>query len=95
MRVFLLLILLMMAEVFASEIILRRVKTRHADACANLGLPDADGATLGEKWLAMTKFIYSGACFRLDDVPLNMLCATVVIGEMVILYAVIFSNVPE
>ena len=94
MRVVLLLILLMMAEVFASEIILRRLKTRHADTCSSLGLPDADGASLPEKWMAMTKFIYSGACFRLDDVPLNVLCATVVIGEMVVLYAVVFTSIP-
>ena len=94
MKLILLLILLMVVEAFASGIILRRLETRHADVWARLGMPPYSEADLGQKWVGMSKFIYSGACLRLDDVPLNVLCATIVIGEIAILYAIAATIVP-
>ena len=88
MNLVLLLILLVVVEAFATGIILRRLETRHADVWTQLGMPALSEADLGQKWLALTKFIYSGACLRLDDVPLNVLCATLVIGEIAVLYAI-------
>lgn len=87
MRILLLLILLLVIEVFAAGIIVRRLQTRHAAVWAELGLPASSDSDLSQQWLAMTRFIYSGACFRLDDVPLNVLCATIVLGEIGIVYA--------
>jgi hypothetical protein len=87
MHIVLLLILLLVIEVFAAGIIVRRLQTRHAAVCAELGLPASSDSDLSQQWLAMTRFIYSGACFRLDDVPLNVLCATIVLGEIGIVYA--------
>lgn len=94
MNIVLLLILLAVVESFAAGIILRRLEARHAEAWARLGLPPFAEADLGQKWLGMTRFIYSGACLKLDDVPLNVLCATIVIGEIAILYAFAASALP-
>ena len=94
MHLVLLLVLLVVVEAVASGIILRRLETRHAEVWARLDMPAYQEADLGQKWVAMTKFIYSGACLRLDDVPLNVLCATIVIGEIAILYAVAATMLP-
>lgn len=93
MHILLLLILLLMVEVFAAGIILRRLQDQHPQVWADLGLKDSENADLGEKWMAMTRFIYSGASFKLDDVPLNVLCATIVMGEAGIVYVVLFAAV--
>lgn len=92
MTILLLLLLLLVVETIAASIILRRLETRHTEVWAALKLPKAADATLSEKWLAMTMFIYSGRCFRIDDAPLSILCATLVLGEIAILYAVLFST---
>ena len=89
MHIVLLLILLLAVETFAAGIILRRLQDRHPEVWAELGLKNSGEAGLSETWLAMTRFIYSGACLRLDDVALNVLCATIVIGETGILYVAI------
>jgi len=92
MHIVLLLILLLAIEIFAAGIILRRLQDRHPEVWAELGLKDSEESGLSEKWLAMTRFIYSGASFKLDDVPLNVLCATIVIGEVGIVYVVIVAG---
>lgn len=94
MNLILLLVLLAVVETFAAGIILRRVQTRHAEVWEKLGLPPFQEADLSQKWLGMTRFIYSGACLRVDDVPLNVLCATIVIGEIAILYAFASTYLP-
>ncbi len=94
MHIVLLLVLLVVVEIFAAGIILRRLETRHADVWARLGMPAYHEASLAQKWVGMTRFIYSGACLRLDDMPLNALCATIVIGEIAILYAVAATIMP-
>lgn len=91
MQIFLLLILLLMVEFFAAGIILRRLQDQHPEVWTGLGLKDSDNAGLSEKWLAMTRFIYSGGSFKLDDVPLNVLCATIVLGEAGIVYVALFA----
>ena len=91
MNLVLLLILLVVVEAFATGIILRRLETRHTAVWTQLGMPALSEADSGQKWVALTKFIYSGACLRLDDVPLNALCATLVIGEVAVLYAIAIS----
>ena len=92
MTIVLLLILLAVVENFAAWIILKRLETRHAEVWAQLGVPSFDDSTISQKWWAMTRFIYGGACLRLDDVPLNVLCATIVIGETAILYVCLFPS---
>jgi hypothetical protein len=92
MTIVLLLLLLSAAEFFVAGIILRRLESRHPDLFVKLGMTSVEQATLSEKWLAMTRFIYSGACLRVDDVPLNILCAAIVMGEVGILYAVILQG---
>jgi len=91
MHIFLLLILLLVFEFFAAGIILRRLQDQHPEVCAELGLKDTEDAVLSEKWMAMTRFIYSGGSFKLDDVPLNVLCATIVMGEAGIVYLALFA----
>jgi hypothetical protein len=90
MTIVLLLVLLFVVEYFAAGIILRRLESRHPDLFEKLGMPDADEAGMSEKWVAMTRFIYSGACLRVDDVPLNVLCASIVLGEIAIIYVILF-----
>lgn len=92
MTIVLLLVLLFVVEYFAAGIILRRLESRHPELFTKLDTPGAAEATLSEKWVAMTRFIYSGACLRIDDVPLNILCAVIVMGEVAILYAVILHS---
>ena len=91
MQLVLLLILLVVVEAFATGIILRRLAARHTAVWTQLGLPALSEAAIGQQWVALTKFIYSGACLRLDDVPLNVLCATLVIGEIAVLSAIATS----
>ena len=88
MNLVLLVILLVVVEAFAAGIILRRLEARHTAVWTKLGMPSLDEADSVQKWVALTKFIYSGACLRLDDVPLNALCASLVIGEIAVLYAI-------
>lgn len=92
MTIVLLLILLFIVEYYAAGIILRRLESRHPEAFARLGVSGKGETTPSEKWMAMTRFIYSGACLRVDDVPLNILCAVLVMGEVGILYAAILHG---
>jgi len=90
MTIVLLLVLLFVVEYFAAGIILRRLESRHPDLFAKLNMRSLRESSLSENWVAMTRFIYSGACLRIDDVPLNILCAAIVMGEVAILYTIIF-----
>ncbi len=92
MTIVLLLVLLFVVEYFAAGIILRRLESRHPELFAKLNMRSAGESSLSEKWVAMTRFIYSGACLRVDDVPLNILCASIVLGEIAIIYVILFST---
>ena len=93
MTILLLLVLLFLVENLAAWLIVRRLEHRHAELWSGMGMPKAADLTLTQQWLAMTRFIYGGACLRVDDVPLNILCATIVMGEVAILYAMLFPGV--
>ena len=94
MTIVLLLVLLFVVEYFAAGIILRRLKSRHPELFAKLNMRSASESSLSEKWVAMTRFIYSGACLRVDDVPLNILCASIVLGEIAIIYVILSPTAP-
>lgn len=77
-----------------SHFLLKRLKTQHHETWVALGTPKLGDSNLSNQTKVLSKFLWSGKFFRLNDPQLSLMCVTSMslwLGAFILFVFVLFA----